>query len=318
MGGGSSHTTTTQELSPQQQQLFDLILPTITNSIGPNGVQSYDGSRVAGFTDAQVQGQNSAIDVANNFLPGYISSLTDSNRNLQNTGIGGGGDALSQILGAYDSGSAGRNFVNSPDILSPDSNPYLQATADAAIRPVQESLMQKVLPSIRSSAGAAGQPGSSRQGIAEGLAIKGFTDKAGDISSDIFSKGYGQGLNTLARSVGTTTNAASSAGNNLLGAGTRALFDAPNLANLSFMPSRVLSGVGGQQQQMNQSILSDQVDAFMSRQMLPLMLAQNIGNLAFGMPAGTTKSTGTGGSSGLEGIGTTLAAVAEILPYLGL
>jgi len=97
------------------------------------------------------------------------------------------------IQGAQGAGQ----FLTSTDLLSPQSNPFLAAQGQAAIRPLFQQLTESILPSIRSGAINAGQFGSNRQGIAEGIASRGALQTAGDTLSNLFSGAYGQGLNAL-------------------------------------------------------------------------------------------------------------------------
>lgn len=119
------------------------------------------------------------------------------------------------------------NFAMSPDILSPDSNPYLAAQAQAAARPLMQNLTEQILPALGSSAEMAGQYGGSRQGIAEGIAARGTQQAIGDQSANIYSRAYGQGLNTM----------------------MQGLNQAPTVAGLGLMPSQIMQQVGTQRQQ---------------------------------------------------------------------
>lgn len=125
------------------------------------------------------------------------------------------------IQGAQGAGQ----FLTSTDLLSPESNPFLAQTAQAAIRPIFQNLTESILPSIRSGAIGAGQFGSSRQGIAEGIASRGALQTAGDVSSNIFSQAYGQGLGALQGGLGL----------------------APQTAALSLLPGQIQQGIGEQQ-----------------------------------------------------------------------
>jgi hypothetical protein len=116
-------------------------------------------------------------------------------------------------------------FLTSTDILSPESNPFLAQTAQAATRPIFQQLTEDVLPAIRGGAVGAGGYGGSRQGIAEGIASRGALQAAGDVSGDIFSRGYGQGLGALQQGLSL----------------------APQTAALGLLPSQIMAGVGEQQ-----------------------------------------------------------------------
>ena len=105
-----------------------------------------------------------------------------------------------ELLGTITSAQrAQQNILQ--NALDVEQNPAVQAYARAAIRPVEESLLERVLPAIRGSSIQAGQYGGSRQGIAEGQAIGRFETAAGDITSRIMADAYGRGLDATTRAL---------------------------------------------------------------------------------------------------------------------
>jgi hypothetical protein len=74
--------------------------------------------------------------------------------------------------------------------LSAESNPYLQSYMQAAINPLQQNLMEQILPGLRSGAVASGGYGGSRQGIAEGQSVGRYLQQAGDITSQMAGQAY--------------------------------------------------------------------------------------------------------------------------------
>lgn len=129
---------------------------------------------------------------------------------------------LSPFIGGTQSAN---QFLTSPGILSPYSNPYLMQTAEAATRPVLQSLTESILPSIRGEAVGAGGYGGSRQGIAEGIAGRGALQSIGDLMAKIFSGAYGQGLGALQQGISL----------------------APQTASLGLLPSQIEQAIGEQQ-----------------------------------------------------------------------
>ena len=148
------------------------------------------------FNPLQTQGQEAALQAGQNLSP--------------------------FIQGTQEAGQ----FLTNPNLLSPESNPFLAQTAQAATRPIFQNLMEQILPVIRGGAVGAGGFGGSRQGIAEGIASRGALDAAGDVSGDIFSQAYGQGLNALQGGLSL----------------------APQTAGLGLLPSQIMSQVGAEQQ----------------------------------------------------------------------
>lgn len=143
----------------------------------------------------QLTAQNMALDYADTINGGVVQPAQN---------------ALNFALGAAD--------VN--------QNPYLGQMAEAAARPLTQNLTENILPAIRSGATGAGQYGSSRQGIAEGIAARGTQQAIGDQVASLYSNAYGQGLQAQGQALG----------------------QAGAVANLGMMPSSIYQGVGQQQQ----------------------------------------------------------------------
>lgn len=133
---------------------------------------------------------------------------------------------VAQGLSPFIQGAQGAGqFLTSTNLLSPESNPFLAQTAQAATRPIFQNLTEQVLPAIRGGAIGAGGFGGSRQGIAEGIASRGALQSAGDVSGNIFSQGYGQGLGALQQGLSL----------------------APQTASLGLLPSQIMQQIGEQQ-----------------------------------------------------------------------
>lgn len=83
-----------------------------------------------------------------------------------------------------------------------NNNPYLAQAASGAIRPITEQLTEQILPNIRGGAVQTGQYGGSRQALAEGTAIGKAVQAMGDVTSNMYSNAYQQGLGTVGNAVG--------------------------------------------------------------------------------------------------------------------
>lgn len=158
-----------------------------------------------GFNQNQIDAQNAALDFA-----------------------GGGG--LGNLLGGANSALL-QNF-NAADV---SNNPALQSAINTATRPLLQQFGEQTLPGIGDDALLNGQFGSSRHGIAEGIARRGLQDTFGDISSNLTSNAYNQGLQ----------------------AQQRALALAPSIAGLGLLPSQIQQGVGQQQFNLPRQNLQD-------------------------------------------------------------
>ncbi len=306
-GGGKTSTTTRQELSPEQQELLSLVIPA-ARDISENPPQLFPESQIAPFNPLQVAGQELALGAAAGPVTQLGQTATSGVGALQEIGLPTGILGAGEAIGGLDTAQPFLDFLLSGQALFPQSNPALAATAEAAIRPLEQSLTQQVLPGIRSGAVDAGQFGSSRQGIAEGIALQEFQQQAGDISANIFSQGFSDALAAATNALGTTQGLAGTGFETLVGQGTRSLFATPQLADLALQPAAITGGVGFQQQQQEQAQLSEEAQKFISEQIIPFLVAQDVAQLAFGIPGGSITSTTSGGGGGIQ-IGQLLGAL---------
>lgn len=163
--------TTTQVLSPEQQQLMQLAMPGV-KSFAATVPERYQGSQVAPFNANQTTGQGQVLDSAST-----IGSLASS-----------GADA--------------NKFYTSGSIWDPTANPNLQGAVDAAVRPINQQLTQTTLPAIRNEAVTTGNFGGSRQGIAEGLATQGASQAAGDTAAKVVQSQYATNVDAQLKAMG--------------------------------------------------------------------------------------------------------------------
>lgn len=181
------------------------------------------------------------------------------------------------------------------DVLYANSNPYMESAISAAIRPITESYVDPggVMSQIRDSSGAAGQFGSSRQGIAEGIAAGRYADAIGDTASRMANENYQKGLDTFSRT----------------------LAFAPQALQAGLMPANILSGVGAQnemQAQQMEQYLSDADMWALNSEWAPL---QNYASIVFGGANPSTMTTGDRSSStmsNLGGIGSLMMGIGSL------
>lgn len=278
--------TTTYTPSASEQELLNLALPAI-RQFGATPLQRYSGETVAGFTPAQKQGQEQALATASG--------------------------AQQQTA---DQAARTSSFLLDPSILSPDSNPYLAQTIQAAQRPLYQNLTEQILPNIRSDF-ATGGFGGSRQGIAEGLAARGTQQAAGDVGANLANANYQRGQQTLLSALGL----------------------APTVQQTELQPALTTSAVGDVQQNLEQQQLNQAQQNYYLDRFLPFLQAQEILSLSQSVPRGTATATGSvpqqttgsrvnqalgGAASGaalgtaiLPGIGTGIGALGgAVLPFL--
>ena len=177
-----------------------------------------------------------------------------------------------------------------PESLSPDTNPYLSQYAEAAIRPIEQSLTENILPALRGSAISAGQYGGSRQALAEGLATGRAAQAMGDVTSNIYNQAYQTNVNNMLRGLAL----------------------APQTLATGMLPQQLIGGVGGQQQAMDQLGITEAMQRYYYPRESQLQNLQNYLGLVGGGQYGAVQSTpyytnplmsGLGGAATGAGLG---------------
>lgn len=237
-GSGESTKTTQNILSPQQEEILGLAMPGI-RSFAATVPQRYSGSAVAGFDPSQVAGQDAALAAA-----------------PTQAGIAGNAANANQ-------------FFTGGDIWNPASNPHLQGAIDASTRPIVQNYQETVLPGIRNDAVASGNFGSSRQGVAEGIAARGMSNAVGDTASRVVQGQYGTNIEAQLKAMGL----------------------APSVQQAQTVPATTTSGVGDVRQALAQRMLGENVGNFNYDQLAPFLQAQELTSLLSGIPGGGTQST---------------------------
>jgi hypothetical protein len=233
--------TTTQVLSPEQQQLMGLAMPGVTK-FAASVPQRYQGSTIAGFDPSQIAGQEGALGSA-----GVQTGLARS-------------------------GAGTSDYWMSPDALDITKNPGLAGNIEAATRPIEQQLTESTLPAIRDSAEKSGNFGSSRQGIAEGLASGRASQAIGDATSGIVSKAYDTNVNAQLKALGLL----------------------PSTVGTQTTGDLTTSNVGDVRQGMSQALLGQDVSNFNYDQLAPYLQSKDIMSLLTGLPGGTTQTTSSG------------------------
>lgn len=258
--------TTKVNLTPEQKALQGYAMPQykkFAEAASHGGITAPGAESVSPFDPLQTQGQEAVL----------------ANTGEQQNIVGSAGQAS--------------QFLTSGDALSPDANPALRATQEAAIRPIYEHLTSDVLPGIRGEAVTNGQYGGSREGIAEGIAARSANNAAGDASARVASAGYGQGLDAMKTALGL----------------------APGTATAQSIPGATTSGVGDIRQELSQKLLSAGISQDQFQQWLPFLVGDMFNKAASGTMGGSTTSTGTAPQG--PGVPQMLAGAGSILGGLG-
>lgn len=290
MGGGTSHTTTTQELSPEQRKLIEPIIPIATQYL-KNPPKQYAGSGIVGFNPLQQQAQQMTINAANSMMPqmGQIPGQ------------------ISGMQGQYNKLLGQNNFLTSGAVLRPGSNPALRGAIDAATRPTIENFNRQILPGLKEDAISSGGFGGTRQGIASGIAAGDASKTIGDIAAQMANTNYQAGLGAMSQGFGNAQG--------MLAGQQQLTGNTGNMMSQTLLPGQLKEAVGTQQQQMQQQLLSEKVQKYVNEQMIPFSVAQDVASMAFGMPGGSTHSTSSQPGNPMMGIQAGMGALS-MLPML--
>lgn len=103
------------------------------------------------------------------------------------------------------------------------NDPYLTGQIDAALRDPFRQLTEQQMPGMARSANLAGGVSGSRLGIAQGVAQRGYADRASDVSAQMRGQAYGQGLGFANQAAGNDYQAQQQAAANLGNFGNQGL-----------------------------------------------------------------------------------------------
>lgn len=297
---GGTSTSTTSPWAPQQpsiQRTFDT-----ANQLADKGPpQFFPGQLVAGRNKNELAAQNS--------LTGYAAKLPGIQAGLQ----GSGNDIMGQFLNSQAKAQSGINDtrqqaqfgLNAPNL---ESNPYLASYMQAADRPLQQNLNENIIPQTRLGSINAGQAGSSRAGIAEGLAGGRTQQAIGDTNAKIASDAYNQGLNTYSN----TLNLLPQLSGQELAMGGQNLqslaipqFQAGVEQQFGTMPGEIQSALGTNQRQFDQSNIDAQRQKFEFQQLAPWLLLSLFQGATSGNFGGTVQGENDikGPKNGLDPLG---------------
>lgn len=206
-GGKQTSTTKTEPWAVQQPYLKKGFEQAYQLSQKP--ITQYQGAFTAGKTASDTG--------AENYLTDYAGTLTgQTGKNL---------DALNWATGAGN--------------LDVGNNQYVQGQMAANTNRLYQDFNEQTVPALRSNFGKSGQIGSSRQGIAEGLAAQGVARASADSNAQILGTAYNNALDTY----------------------SSVLAQAPALMQAGTMPGSLLSQVGQSQRGFEQ----DKIDEAISR-----------------------------------------------------
>ena len=267
-GGGSSNTTTRTVYSPEEEAARSEIFKT--------GQELYKTQAA----DAGVYRGPKPIDPSAPTQQAWGTQM---------------GVAGAAVPTAYDAlGSASFNLTNGRDVAT---NPYLQRAISTAIQPQIDTFRDVTLPGLRLGGMGSGTLGSSRQGIAEGLAADRLQQSVGNTAMSMANTGYNTGTQAAVATQGQLPQIMSGAG----------------------APGVLQSQVGAAQDAFTQDQASYASAVDSASVNGPWQLLQNWATMTNGMSNPSTSNTTSqegGGGSAMQGIGAGIGMLAQFLPLL--
>jgi len=198
----------------------------IADIVGGNAPAAQTASDAA-LGAALGAGQNPVSGVANPLSPDLTQGLLQLLQSGQNPLAAQGGATLPGATGAINAATGGAqgappgfnpagaptldpanidiNQILQANLGGSGLNPFIGETVDAATRGLVNNFQRNVLPAISDAAGGAGQPGGSREGIAQGIAAGDLQQNVADVTSQLFAQGFD-------RNIGVQQNALSQIG----------------------------------------------------------------------------------------------------------
>lgn len=210
--GGTKKTTTTDQgpWKDQQPYVKDALAQSQNLFNAKSGTAAYAGDT---YANANALTTNAANDTGV-YANGAGKAAADATT-LSGMGMLGQTGNYMDSLGAYGAAAGADNTAsNIKNAGMYADNPYLSGQIDAATRDVGRNLYENTMPGIDRAAVGSGNINSSRAGVAEGIAMRGAQDQAGDIAANMRGNAYNQGITTAANDAQFRTNSMGQASNN--------------------------------------------------------------------------------------------------------
>lgn len=280
---------------PQDQFAQSRYYPYLNNLYDQNAQDPQ--SLVAPFDPVQQAGQQLGVNTAQNVQGGLGNVNQALNQSLDPSSAFSGPlyqQALASTFNPFI-----RGFQND---IQPVAGRF-QEDIDNTMR----NFNQNVLPGIRSQAVGVGQVGSSREGIAQGIAGQDLAQTAQGIGRGVndtyqnLTRGFADNLGNI------SSQFAQNAFNQGIGQRQSALGLAPQIGQFNFLPSQFLQGIGADRQAQQQQYLNSPFDLASRFQQLqgdPVVLneSQSKGISQRGVSEGFGDIFGGGGGGALGGM----------------
>ena len=200
-----------------------------------SGSKSSSSNRTGGKSESQ--NQSSGGTFVDPSQSPFLEFLRSQGQGLAQSQLAGGGG-----FGALQGGAQG--LLQSLFQGQQGPTPGLENQIQQGQSSINRNLQENLLPSIGGGAAAAGQRGSSRQGVAEGIALRGAGEQSANFEQNLRFQDFNQRQDR-----------------NLQGQ-LAGLSLAPSIGNLGFQPLQNLAGIIGGPNNLSKSQSSGQSNSF--------------------------------------------------------
>lgn len=276
----------------------------LAQKIADRPYEAYGGQLVAGFSPEQKQA----------FQYG-LSGIGQQASNYQ-----AAQEAAAGVAGYKPESVSAQNFLQGD--ISAYMNPYIQNVEDRAIANAQRSAQMNIN-QLGASAARSGGFGS-RLGVSEGVAAAEAARGVGDLSAQLRAQGFQQAQGIMSQDQARALQAAMANQAAGLQGGQLNLQAAGQMGNLAGAAQQsrladlgVLSGIGEQQQGMQQRLLDEQYARWLEERNAPIEGLNLRLAATSATPYGETKTQTGPAPAGPSGISTALGAAASIASIIG-
>ena len=306
MGGSTPSTQTTISKTELPAWLEDVTKANIAKAteVADRPYEAYGGQLTAGFSPEQERAFQFGMSGVGQQAPMFQSAQ----------------EAAAGVAGYQPQNVAAQNFLqgNIGDYM----NPYIQNVENRAIENAQRSAQMNIN-QLGASAARTGSFGS-RLGVAEGVAAAEAARGVGDLSAQLRSQAFQQAQGTMSGDQARALQAAIANQAAGLQGGQLNLQAAGQMGNLAgqAQASRlgdlgVLSGIGEQQQGMQQRLLDEQYARFLEERNAPIEGLNLRLAATSATPYGGTQTQTGPGPQGPNALMTGLGAAASIASIIG-
>lgn len=185
---------------------------------------------------------------------------------------------------------AWRSTLMAPDVAN---NPYVQGMLEQQANLLNRNLMENLIPGAEMGAIGAGQFGGSRQGIAEGIAMRGTQEALANQAAQTQMDAYLSGLQQQ----------------------RYGLSAAPGMASFGMMPADILAGVGGTLRSEDQMGINEAIQRWNFAQQEPWTRLQNQAALyqPLTLPFAETETQAKYRPSALQNIGQVVDMASNLI-----